>query len=106
MTGIPVLNRRLQLEAPQRTPDGAGGFTETWAAIGTLWAAFEPGSGGERDGDQLTLSRVPYRIIVRGAPVGAPSRPRPEQRFREAGGRVPAVGGRRAAGCTGVGGDL
>ena len=28
-----------------------------------------------------------YRIVVRGAPVGAPSRPRPEQRLRE-GGRV------------------
>ena len=28
-------------------------------------------------------ARVGYRILVRAAPVGAPSRPRPEQRFRE-----------------------
>lgn len=83
MSGAPVLNRRLQLEAPQRTPDGAGGFTETWALVGTLWAAVTPGSGRERSGNQLTLSRVPYRIVVRGAPAGAASRPRPEQRFRE-----------------------
>jgi len=31
----------------------------------------------------VTLSTVPYRITVRAAPVGAPSRPKPEQRFRD-----------------------
>lgn len=83
MSAAPILNRRLVLEEPQRSPDGAGGYTETWIAVGTLWAAITPGSGRERDGDQLTLSRVPYRIVVRGAAAGAASRPRAEQRFRE-----------------------
>ena len=34
----PHLNRALVLEGVVRTPDGAGGFTEAWAALGTLWA--------------------------------------------------------------------
>jgi len=79
----PVLNRRLVLEAPQRVADGAGGFSESWAALGTLWAEVRPGTGREIGGQGGPLSRVPYRITVRGAPVGAPSRPKPEQRFRE-----------------------
>ncbi len=85
MSTIPVLNRRLTLEEPQRTPDGAGGFVETWVALGTHWAELKPGSGREREGEFVTVSRVPYRITVRGAPVGAPSRPKPEQRFRDGG---------------------
>jgi head-tail adaptor len=81
--GLPILNRRLVLEAPVRLPDGAGGFSEIWAAMGELWAEITPGAGRESAGEFLTLSAVPYRIVVRAAPPGAPSRPRPEQRFRE-----------------------
>lgn len=79
----PELTRLLVLEAPERTGDGAGGFAEGWTALGTLWAEVKPGSGREREGEMVTLSRVPYRITVRGAPVGAASRPRAEQRFRD-----------------------
>ncbi|MDY6860038.1 MAG: head-tail adaptor protein [Pseudomonadota bacterium] len=83
MKGLPQLNRRLVLEEPQRAGDGSGGFAESWVALGTLWAEVRPGTGRERAGEFATLSRVPYRITVRGAPEGAASRPRPEQRFRE-----------------------
>ncbi len=83
MRKVPVLNRKLTLERPDRVPDGAGGFSETWQVLGILWAEIRPGSGREREGEFLTVSRVPYRITVRAAPAGAPSRPRPEQRFRE-----------------------
>lgn len=79
----PLLNRRLVLEVPQRMPDGAGGFTETWVELGVLWAEVTPRTGGERAGEELTLARVPYRIVVRGAPVGAAGRPKPGARFRE-----------------------
>ena len=79
----PVLNRRLVLEAPQRAADGAGGFSQSWVALGTLWAEVRPGTGRETGGQGGPLSRVPYRITVRGAPAGAPSRPKAEQRFRE-----------------------
>ncbi|GFE66708.1 head-tail adaptor protein [Litoreibacter roseus] len=77
------LTRRLVLEDAMRVSDGAGGFTETWNAVGELWAEITPGSGRERFGQEVTVSQVPYRIVVRGAPVGAPSRPRAEQRLRD-----------------------
>lgn len=79
----PRLNRRLVLEAAQRVPDGSGGHVLNWVALGTLWARVEAGAGRERAGEFVTLSSVPYRIVVRAAPEGAPSRPRPEQRFRD-----------------------
>lgn len=79
----PHLARKLVLEEPQRVPDGAGGFSLIWVAKGTLWAAVEPVSGRERAGESVTVSTVSYRVTVRGAPQGAPSRPKPEQRFRE-----------------------
>lgn len=79
----PRLNRKLILEAAQRQPDGSGGWSETWVALGVLWARVDPGTGRERAGEFVTLSSVPYRISVRAAPQGAPSRPRPEQRLRD-----------------------
>lgn len=79
----PRLNRRLVLEDAQRVPDGAGGFSIVWGVKGTLWGAVRARAGRERAGESVTLSTVAYQIIVRGAPEGAPSRPRPEQRFRD-----------------------
>ena len=77
------LNRRLVLEESMRVEDGAGGFTETWFAKGTLWALIKAGTGRERFGAATSLSTIPYRIVIRAAPYGAASRPRADQRFRE-----------------------
>jgi head-tail adaptor len=79
----PVLNRRLVLQEAQRVPDGGGGFRLTWVNLGAHWAEVKAGSGGEAAGEFVTLSKVPYRISVRAAQVGAASRPKPEQRFRD-----------------------
>lgn len=79
----PILNRRLTLEEATRTGDGAGGSKLGWVAVGTLWAEIAAGSGRESAGEFVTVSTVPYRITVRAAPNNAPSRPKPEQRFRE-----------------------
>lgn len=79
----PHLNRALVLEGVVRTPDGAGGFTTTWTALGTLWAEVLPGSGSDTLGEERMLSAVPCRITVRGATVGSSSRPVAGQRFRE-----------------------
>lgn len=81
------LNRALELEAVTRLPDGMGGYSEVWAALGTLWAEVLPGTGRDVAGEEVVLSATPYRITVRGAPQGAASRPKVGQRFRE-GGRV------------------
>jgi head-tail adaptor len=79
----PEMNRTLVLEGAVRSPDGAGGFTEAWTALGTLWAEVLPGSGSDVLGEERMLSAVPYRVTVRAAPVGSPSRPVAGQRFRE-----------------------
>ena len=79
----PHLSRLLTLEERQRAPDGAGGFSDTWVPLGELWAELKAGSGGERRGEAVTLSTASYRITVRAAPQGAPSRPKPDQRFRD-----------------------
>ncbi|MBZ8118512.1 head-tail adaptor protein [Roseovarius sp. LXJ103] len=82
MKGI-NLNRNLILEAPERVADGAGGFTESWAELGRLWADVSARTGREVAGGTARMSNTAYRITVRSAPHGAPSRPQPGQRFRD-----------------------
>ena len=79
----PRLNRPLHLEAPQTVSDGAGGHSISWVELGVLWAALEALTGREAAGRGTALSLQRYRITVRAAAVGALSRPRPDQRFRE-----------------------
>lgn len=79
----PRLNRPLVLETSVRVADGAGGFAESWAALGQVWAELRPGSGREAGGEEVTLTQVPYRITVRAAPQGNERRPRAGQRFRD-----------------------
>lgn len=79
----PLLNRSLVLEAPLRVGDGAGGYVSDWQPLGVVWAEVKPGTGREAAAFAATVSRVPYRITVRAAPYGAPSRPLAGQRFRE-----------------------
>ncbi|KAA9009034.1 head-tail adaptor protein [Histidinibacterium aquaticum] len=79
----PLLTRRLVLEAPADTPDGAGGHAEGWTALGTLWAEVEVRSGGDRRGPAVPQSRLALRITLRAVAEGSLSRPQPGQRFRE-----------------------
>lgn len=79
----PLLNRRLMLEAPVRVPDDAGGYSVTWQALGTVWAEVKSATGRETAAGEATLSRASYRITLRAAPFGSPSRPLPDQRFRD-----------------------
>ncbi len=80
---VPVLSRALLLETPERVSDGAGGFREGWVVLGTLWADIAARTGRETASGGAPVSRVSYKIVVRGAPYGAPARPKPQQRFRE-----------------------
>jgi head-tail adaptor len=77
------LNRPLVLQTPTRVADGAGGFVRAWGSAGRLWGAGGAGAGSEAAGVEVSLAKVPYRITVRGAVVGSPQRPRPEQRFED-----------------------
>ena len=75
----------MVLEDLRRVPDGSGGWSESWQALGEMWAELKPGLGRERAQGFATVSAVHYRVIVRGAPQGVPSRPRADQRFRMGG---------------------
>lgn len=75
--------RALVLESPVQVADGAGGFAETWVALGTLWAEVTARTARETAGEGGALALAAYRILVQGAPVGASNRPRPGQRFRD-----------------------
>ncbi|WP_172326794.1 head-tail adaptor protein [Mangrovicoccus sp. HB161399] len=77
------LTRHLVLEAPERVPDGLGGHGRAWAVLGSHWASIRPSRGRHQSRGDVAVSGVPAEIIVRGAPVGAVSRPEPGQRFRE-----------------------
>lgn len=77
------LNRLLILEESLRIPDAAGGFTEDWTPLGEVWAEVTARTGRGAEFGAVPTGRVNWRIVVRSAPVGMPSRPKAGQRFRD-----------------------
>ena len=59
------LNRRLVLEAPVDTDDGAGGVSRTYEAMATLWASVTPVSVQEGIEAARLGARVTHRIGIR-----------------------------------------
>lgn len=80
---VPVLSRCLTLEDPQRASDGSGGQIENWQSLGSVWAEMKPLTGRAKMQGGVDLSVQRYRVTLRATPVGAASRPRPDQRFRD-----------------------
>lgn len=65
MTGAGELNRRLVLEAPNESHDGAGGVVRGFAAVTTVWAQVTPMSArADVEADRLGAAQR-YRVIVR-----------------------------------------
>lgn len=83
MNSLHRLTRKLVLEERRSVPDGSGGFALSWQALGSVWAEVVTRTSREDFLAGMVWPRVKYRIVVRSAPVGAPSRPRPDQRLRE-----------------------
>lgn len=83
MSAAVSLSRRLTLEARDSQADGSGGFEVSWRELSTLWADVAARTGREDFIAGQARPRMKYRILVRGMPFGAPSRPRPDQRFRD-----------------------
>jgi SPP1 family predicted phage head-tail adaptor len=62
------LNRRLLLEAPAITPDGAGGILHSYQTLTTLWAAVVPvGARGEFVADGVGTTAT-HRVTIRVGP--------------------------------------
>ena len=82
MKHAPSLNWALVLEERQRVADGAGGFSETCVALGTLWGEVQARGASVTEVSAGATSLARYRIYVRGAALDDPKRPRVGQRFR------------------------
>jgi len=65
MTGPGDLNRRLKLEAPIETADGAGGTTRNYIVAATLWAQLVPLSARSATIADNTTGVLRYRVIIR-----------------------------------------
>ena len=65
MTAPGDLNRRLVLQAPAETPDGAGGVTRGYTAATTLWASVEPVSARGAVVADAGGATITHRIVIR-----------------------------------------
>jgi SPP1 family predicted phage head-tail adaptor len=65
MTASGDLDRRLVLQAPAETPDGAGGVTRGYTAVTTLWASVEPVSARNSVIADAGGATVTHRIVIR-----------------------------------------
>jgi SPP1 family predicted phage head-tail adaptor len=59
------LNRRLVLEEPVESADGAGGVTRSYAAVTTLWAAVRPAAARGNVVADAAGATVTHRIVLR-----------------------------------------
>jgi len=65
MTAPGDLNRRLVLEAPVETDDGAGGVSQLYAPVAALWAEVVPLSAGEDNAADSLGATLRHRITLR-----------------------------------------
>jgi SPP1 family predicted phage head-tail adaptor len=65
MSAIGTLDRRLILEAPVETPDGAGGVTRSYTPATTLWAQLVPASVRAEVVAGAAGATVTHRITIR-----------------------------------------
>jgi SPP1 family predicted phage head-tail adaptor len=59
------LNRRLTLEAPVVSADGAGGVVREFETVGTLWAEVTPVSAARAIEAERAGARITHRIGIR-----------------------------------------
>jgi SPP1 family predicted phage head-tail adaptor len=62
---IGSLNRRIELQAPQRVSDGLGGFSTTYVTKFTVWAKIESLRGEESLLAMQLQSHITTRITIR-----------------------------------------
>ncbi|MGE3987139.1 phage head closure protein [Pseudorhodoplanes sp.] len=65
MSNPGLLNRRLTLEAPVESADGAGGLMRSFESVATLWAQVTPVSAARTLEAERLGARVTHRIGIR-----------------------------------------
>jgi SPP1 family predicted phage head-tail adaptor len=63
--GAGELDRRLVLEAPVETDDGAGGVTRSFETVASLWAQVTPVRARPNVAADSLAALVTHRIVVR-----------------------------------------
>lgn len=62
---IAELRHRIKFQSLSRTPDGQGGFTESWTDFTEVWAKIIPKNGKERYFSQQIQPVISHEITVR-----------------------------------------
>lgn len=62
---IATLRYRASLKAKTLTPDGGGGYSESWDTVALVWCAIEPLSGDDVLSADRLESRIRHRLLVR-----------------------------------------
>ncbi|HJW40543.1 MAG TPA: phage head closure protein [Rhizomicrobium sp.] len=62
---LSTLTQRAALLALTLTPDGGGGFAESWSAIADVWIALDVVSATDTVGADRLESRIRHRMILR-----------------------------------------
>lgn len=60
-----LFKKRVAIQSPAYSSDGAGGYTVAWSDFHTVWAYIKVSSGNESFDDDRLRSRVRYRVIMR-----------------------------------------
>lgn len=59
------LKKRVTVQNVTRTPDGQGGFTETWTDAADVWCSIEPLKAWERYQAAQLQAPVTHKIVMR-----------------------------------------
>jgi SPP1 family predicted phage head-tail adaptor len=59
------LNRRITIEQPVNSGDGAGGATVSWSDVATLFANIEPQRGSFSSNGFREQSEITHRVTIR-----------------------------------------
>jgi SPP1 family predicted phage head-tail adaptor len=59
------LNQRATLLSRVLTPDGGGGFTESWQTVGQAWIKITPIGTEQTFGPDTRETRIRHRIVLR-----------------------------------------
>ncbi len=58
------LSQRAALQANTLTPDGAGGYSESWMTFAIVWTKIEPAAASDVFGPDRLESRARHRITL------------------------------------------
>jgi len=59
------MNKRVEIQAPSKVPDGMGGFTSTFNTIATVFCAIWPTSASQTIASLQPLGTITHRIRIR-----------------------------------------